>query len=124
MIIVQEGALCFTVPIVQADGALEIKSVIAKSYLCISSRFHGAASALGSAVPCLATGWSHKYEEIFKDYGLDASYLLKDGYPMNPRIGELLSEDGNAAMRERLSRRIPDLKELTEEMWDTVWSIL
>lgn len=52
-----------------------IDSVIAASLLVISGRYHGLIVSLRNSVPCIATGWSHKYDELMNLYGLD-DYLI------------------------------------------------
>ncbi len=56
--------------------------------LVVSSRFHGCVSALSQAVPCLATGWSHKYQALFDDFGLPEGLLQ----PVDPDTAVLRLE--------------------------------
>lgn len=104
--------------------ALEVKGVISTSYLCITSRFHGVASALNSCVPCLSTSWSHKYEELYKDYGLNDGILdiLNEESCLN-KIDEYLNPIYNNQIREHLKLKLPQIKNQTKKMWDIVWKI-
>ena len=105
-------------------NALQVKGLISTAKITITSRFHGLASALNSGVPSLATSWSHKYEELFRDYGLEG-YVL----PLNniekavDRVSELLDERENQRLRNHLARRIPLIKAQTKEMWESVWAL-
>ena len=49
---------------------LELKGIIGRSELIVGSRFHALVGALCQGVPVLATGWSHKYEELLGEYGI------------------------------------------------------
>ncbi|GGZ81068.1 polysaccharide pyruvyl transferase family protein [Algibacter mikhailovii] len=49
-------------------NADEIKLIIGSSKMLISSRFHGVVSGLSQATPTFCTAWSHKYQELMKDY--------------------------------------------------------
>lgn len=106
-------------------NALEVKGLIASAYIVITSRFHGLASSLNCAVPSLATSWSHKYEELFKDYGLDNSCIL----PLNDidsaikRINELLDGDKNKMIRTILENKLPYVKAQTQQMWEMIWRL-
>ena len=110
------------IELVTGLNALEVKGLISTSYLCITSRFHGVASALNSCVPCLAPSRSHKYEELFRDYGMTDCVLdLTDMQSITARVSEFLSPDTNAMIRGRLAQRLPAIKQATREMWDAVW---
>lgn len=47
-----------------------IKSVIGQLDLLVGSRFHALVAALSSGVPAFALGWSHKYVELLRPFGL------------------------------------------------------
>ena len=56
------------VELVSAKDPVVLKQFFAKSCLVVGSRFHALASALSSGVPSVAWGWSHKYDELFREY--------------------------------------------------------
>ena len=112
------------VEVVTGLNALEVKGLIASAYLVITSRFHGLASSLNGCVPALATSWSHKYEELYRDYGLSNYVLpLDDKEKALEKIDELLDEKENARIRAHLNQQLPKIKEQTRKMWDTIWSL-
>ena len=105
-------------------NALEVKGLISTAKIVVTSRFHGLASALNSGVPSLATSWSHKYEELFHDYGLDGYVLpLDDIHKAVNKVNELLDEKENQRLRNHLAQQTPLIKAQTREMWDYVWSL-
>lgn len=110
------------IDVVTGLNALEVKGLIGTSKLCITSRFHGVASALNSGVPCLASAWSHKYEELYKDYELtDVEILDVSNIEQTKRlISEYLS-DKNDKVREHLTKVLPKIKAETQRMWNEVW---
>lgn len=112
------------VDVVTGLNALEVKGLIGSAYLCISSRFHGVASALNSCVPCLATSWSHKYAELFKDYGLGNMVLPIENVDKCINIlEEYLQFSNNEKYHQHLVKKVPQLMKYTEKMWKEIWSI-
>lgn len=110
------------IDIVTGINALEVKGLISTSHLCISSRFHGVASALNSCVPCLATSWSHKYAELFKDYGMNNSVLdLTNIEDCLATINTYIDIGNNCKIRETLKLQHPIIQENTKKMWEYVW---
>ena len=111
------------IDVVTGINALEVKGLIASAYAIITSRFHGLASALNCCVPALATSWSHKYEELFHDYGIIDSVL-----PINnldkalEKVDNLLDPKNNAEMA-KLTEAVPQIKAQTREMWKVVWNL-
>lgn len=109
--------------IVTGLNGLEVKGLISSAYLCITSRFHGAASSLNSCVPCLATSWSHKYQELFKEYNQDNCLLdVRNMEATMLRIKEMLSVD-NEKVRMELQQVVPVIQKRTKEMWEEVWNL-
>lgn len=112
------------VEVVTGLNALEVKGIISTAYLVVSSRFHGVASSLNSGVPCLATSWSHKYQELFRDYGFtDCVLPLDNRKEMIKRVQEYLNNDRNKEIRSNIQSRLSDIKNEVREMWKTVWSL-
>ena len=110
------------IQIVTDLNGLEVKGLISSAYLCITSRFHGAASALNTAVPCLATSWSHKYAELFKDYGLHDNLLdIKDIDSCMRKVEDLLDEEKNEAMHHHLLAETDKIKSETRSMWNLIF---
>lgn len=113
-----------SIDVVTGLNALEVKGLIASSYLCITSRFHGVASALNSSVPCLSTSWSHKYEELYKDYGLSDCVLdITDINKCLAKVSDYLSPETNRNVRNILDKVVPKIKEGTTEMWEYIWNL-
>lgn len=126
----QDELLCYQcqkiiggdVEVVNGLNALETKGLISSAYLVITSRYHGLASALSSNVPCLATSWSHKYGELFKDYELENYVLsLNNIHAAVNTVKLLLNEQENQHIRSRLSDILPKIKEQANAMWNLVW---
>lgn len=110
------------VEVISGLNALEVKGLISTAYLCISSRYHGVASALNSCVPCLATSWSHKYAALFNDYG------ITDGLMNVSNVNECIkSVDGyikmerNSALRCQLKEHKSSIQEENKKMWKKIW---
>lgn len=110
--------------LITGRNAIEVKGIISSAYLVISSRFHGVVSSLNSGVPCLATSWHHKYEELFKDYGLDKSILpLKDVNEAVNQLKRSLNKQTNAAIRDILVANKPGIIKQNKSMWETIWAL-
>ena len=111
------------VEVVTGLNALEVKGLIASAYLVVTSRFHGLVSALNSSVPALATSWSHKYEELYRDYALPNTVLpLNDIQQSVKMVQKFMSEKENTQIREHLAIQIPKIKSQTREMWNSIWN--
>ena len=112
------------VDVVSGLNALEIKGLISTSYLCISSRYHGVASALNSATPCLATSWSHKYDELFKDFGQSDCVLdIKDETVALKKIEAFLEPNFNQKIREELKTAKEQIVSENKKMWGMIWGL-
>ena len=119
-----QRSLTGDIEVVTGLNALEVKGLISSAYMVITSRFHGLASSLNSCVPALATSWSHKYGELFKDYNLTGYVLpLDDVDVIIERVRSLLDKQENDFIRMHLSKQVPCLKQQTREMWNYVWNI-
>ncbi len=88
-------------------NAQQVRAVISRSDVLITSRFHGMVSGLACGVPTLVVGWSHKYKEVMDQFGLaghamstkdltlerletEFNSILKDKKKIKRQIGERL----------------------------------
>lgn len=119
-------ALGSGIQIVSGLNAKEIKGIIGKSYLVISSRYHGVANALNQAVPCLATSWNHKYELLFNDFNLNNNIIdiSKGGNNSVGKVEEYLNPSYNLNIREKLKVKSEDIKSETNKMWQIIWNYI
>ena len=112
------------IEVVTGLDAIETKGVISKAYLVITSRFHGLASALNSCVPVLATSWSHKYQCLYEDYGIENLVLpVAEFEKCKMMICKYINKNENEIMRNRLHDALPSIKEQIKHMWSKVWAL-
>lgn len=112
------------IEVVSRLNALETKGIIASAYAVISSRFHGAASALNSCVPCLATSWNHKYAELFNDYQMEDCILdVNDAEKSMKKIEKILDFSQNDEIRKKLNVQHGRIENETREMWNAIWEL-
>lgn len=110
-------------PVIDDDDPLALKGVIGAAGLAVASRFHGCASALSQAVPCLGTTWSHKYGGLFAEFGVTDCVLESADVPTALARLEALAS-GRDAVRATLAARQPALAERTEHLWVRVSAVL
>jgi len=110
--------------IIEEADPLKVKGIIGDSRAIVCSRFHGCVSALSQGVVNLGTSWSHKYEQLFKEYGV--SELLIDPNVSDEAQIELINSI--LAENELYSKVISDnaikYKEITEVMWSQVLNVV
>lgn len=114
------NGLAVTCEIIEPSNALAVKALISQAKLLICSRFHGCVSALSQGIPCIATGWSHKYQELFDEYD-SGDFLLPSGITI--KECELLLENclqQLAYKKYGLEKYAASYKEQSEEMWQKV----
>ena len=63
----------------------ELRHLVARSSLLVTSRFHAMISGLATSTPTVVVGWSHKYKEVLDDFGL--SNLGLDSSALNSPSG-------------------------------------
>ena len=117
---------CGGIPIIREQNALTIKGILGACRAVVASRFHALVSALSQGVPSVATGWSHKYAELFSDYGFPEGVMSTDDgeeriEEMMARITDATTAGDIAATLQRESAR---LKERSREMWSAVEDVI
>ena len=103
---------------------LEAKALVSGATVAISSRYHACICALSAGVPCLGTSWSHKYEALYDDYGVQDLLLAPDVAPVEVRRLVRNSMEPSAAIRPQLERQASEFRASTESLWRLVEDIL
>jgi colanic acid/amylovoran biosynthesis protein len=49
----------------------ELRHIVSRGAVLVTSRFHAMISGLATATPTVVVGWSHKYREVLSDFGLE-----------------------------------------------------
>lgn len=109
--------------VVAETHPLLIKGIIGASYAVVTSRFHGLVSALSQGVPCIATSWSHKYEELLAEYGYPQGLIGKET-DAEARVVHLLDPATQDAERAHLATQAKRYKEDTKRLWTEIAAML
>ncbi|MBD2109837.1 polysaccharide pyruvyl transferase family protein [Nodosilinea sp. FACHB-13] len=112
--------------VVVEEHPLRLKGLIGLSYAVVGSRFHGLINSLSQGVPCLATGWSHKYQMLMQDY--DCPECLLEDVSIEGLVEEKIELITASSSREALKSKIQiaSVKQKLQStvMWDEVKKVL
>lgn len=113
-------------PIIIEDDPLRIKGIIGACDGVVGSRYHGLVSALSQGIPALATGWSHKYEALFRDYRFEAGILPTDvsDAEMKKAVNLLVSKEKRDSVSSKLLKSSERIRLDSNVMWDNVFTII
>ncbi|MFN5600976.1 MAG: polysaccharide pyruvyl transferase family protein, partial [Acidimicrobiaceae bacterium] len=104
-----DGPVCREVGALFGDDALvvtvdadlsagELRKLIGRGSVLVTSRFHAMISGLCTETPTVVVGWSHKYREVLDDFGLvdfgmDSHVLSTPDLVVNKVIDSLAKSD-------------------------------
>lgn len=101
-------------PLIQDPDPLVLKGVLGQATAAVASRFHAVVGCVSQSVPTLALGWSHKYHELLKDFGVPERLVNPDTDPASAIENLLADEAGHTRQKEQL----PLLLEKVDAMWE------
>jgi polysaccharide pyruvyl transferase WcaK-like protein len=115
-----------SVPVIVENNPVLIKGIIGASKATVGSRFHGLVSALSQGIPSVSMGWSHKYEELFKDYNFSEGIvdISADDSTLFEKLGMLINAVSHKAISEKLIHSSSELKVKSENMWAEVLEVI
>ena len=110
--------------LIEESDPLKVKGIISASKAIVCSRFHGCVSALSQGVPNLGTSWSHKYEQLFNEYGVPE--LLINPNSSDDELIALMDTliNHNVDCLAKIEINATKYKSITEEMWSKVVSVI
>ncbi len=113
-------------PIVTEENPLFIKGMLGVCAGTMGSRYHGLVSALSQGIPAIGTGWSHKYQKLFEDYGyreglIDVRAQDKEVFK---HIDRIINMDTGEQLKNDLLTKAGVLKNHSEKMWQDVFQIM
>ena len=107
-------------------NAAELKGILGQSSMVVASRFHAIVCALSQGVPCIGTGWSHKYEELFREYHCSELLLRTDSGQdvIREQIGRIVDRHERGQLVAVLKDAAEDQKQAARLMWNEVDRLL
>ena len=77
---------------------------------------------MSQGVPSLATGWSHKYQMLFEDYGFEEGLIdpTASEDEIRTKIDAIANPDSNRKIQSRIKANSEHLKQRSEVMWKDI----
>ena len=112
--------------IVNKSDPLVIKEVIGGSLMLVGSRYHSLVASLSKNIPVIALGWSHKYEMLFEDFGVEQFMVSHDTSieAVLELIKKLSDRDQNLYVRKQIREKLQKMRLENQKMWKLVVEIL
>jgi len=111
-----------TSSIISDDDPLVLKQILGRSALVVGARYHALISALSQGVPCIGFGWSHKYRELFTEYGCPEALVdpLQSRSSVHNVVNNILDENHRENMRALISENALRIRQEAAQMWRQV----
>ena len=112
-------------PVVDVD-AVATKGILGASRAAVASRYHALVSCLSQATPVIGTSWSHKYDQLFEEYG-HGDYLIApnaDPALVRSRLREVIGGPARGRITSRLAEVATEAKQSVSDMWRDVDALI
>lgn len=112
--------------VIRENDPLYLKGIINQCSFTIGSRFHGLVSALSQGIPSIGTGWSHKYQMLFKDYQCSEMLISLDKSKEEylSKLDLLIDKNTRNELSAKLLLASNCQKELSRQMWMEVKNMI
>lgn len=110
----------------EEEDPIKLKALIGKCHFVVGSRFHALASALSQGVPAMGVGWSHKYKQLFNEYGCP-HLLISDLNFQEDALGKLqalMRPENHRELALTLSQLAKRQEQEVLRMWDEVFTLI
>ena len=118
-LLINKNEYCFTIR--EYYPSEIIKSIVSHVDLLIASRFHSLVFALSSEIPVMALGWSHKYVELLRPFGL-SDYVCSHDQLDQTAVLNMLNKAW--VERENNKNRIGDVLPAIQKDVDTMFDLV
>lgn len=113
------------IPCVEEDNPRVIKGYLSVSSFVISSRYHASVSALSQSVPVIGTSWSHKYQELFREYDFEEGLSeLANSEQIKRLTNSLCNESYRDEVSNKLKINSEKVKVENDAMWSSVFEVI
>lgn len=113
------------IPVLRESCPVALKGILGTARIVVSSRFHALVGALSQGVPAVACGWSHKYDELLRQYDCPECLLgVDDGPRLAEKLGPLVDPATHAELVARIRSAATRLRHQVEQMWQAVDAVL
>lgn len=91
--LVQLSAKLAALQCLNLKDSAALKSELSNFDIVVGSRYHGLVAALTQGIPVVSIGWSHKYRELMRDYGVGEFYYNDSEDSISNLIAKLMIDD-------------------------------
>lgn len=119
-----QSELAQNIPTIDVLNGAEAKWIIGQCDFIVASRYHAIVSALAPSIPAIGTGWSHKYSELFQEYGV--TELLLSDLSNKSNLNEVLASvtKKHDSIVKNLSHNSKQVQLQVDEMWSDVFKVI
>lgn len=104
----------------------ELRHIVSRGAVLVTSRFHAMISGLATATPTVVVGWSHKYKEVLSDFGLEDfgfdAQCLDDPSIVTGKVVDALGH--REAIIGRIHAGLPTVKERSARNFSVIAEVM